>query len=102
MSGMIRPTAAASAPVVAPPGSPHLRPATVRQSEGQGTVRLAAAGRPVAEDVSLRARTVRLRRAGEMPVDVSALNAAPPPRQWVEELDVREQWARQSAARRYE
>ncbi len=98
MSGMIRPTAAASAPVVAPPGSPHLRPATVRQE----TVRLAAAGRPVAEDVSLRARTVRLRRAGEMPVDVSALNAAPPPRQWVEELDVREQWARQSAARRYE
>jgi hypothetical protein len=94
--------AAASAPVVGPSAAPVLRPATVRQGAGQETVRL-----PVQGDLSLPgARTVDLRTAGHVPVgtaiDASALNGPPPPRQWADELDMREQWARQSAARRYE
>jgi hypothetical protein len=130
--------AAASAQVVAPPGSSVLRPATIRHVAGQETVRLSASGRPLAEDVSLRSRTVDLRAAGLVPdlreagpgpewrgagpgsglraagqvpdlreagqlsADASALNGPPSPRQWAEELDMREQRARQSAARRYE
>ncbi len=91
--------AAASAPVVTQAGGPLLRPSTIRQSPGQETVRLSVAG----DDRSLTgARTVDLRRSGQVVADASALNAPPPPRQWAEELDMREQRARQSAARRYE
>jgi len=77
------------------------------------------------DDVSLaRARTVDLRnpggravsrnpggrdhegRTGALPtvtdVDAAALNGPPATRQWADELDLREQRARQSAARRYE
>jgi hypothetical protein len=95
--------AAASAPVVAPSAAPVLRPATVRQGASQETVRLPVQG----EDLSLPgARTVDLRTVRHVPVrtaiDASALNSPPPPRQWADELDLREQRARQSAARRYE
>ncbi len=96
---LTRPTgsAAASAPVVTPAGAPVLRPSTARDTPGQETVRLSAAGDP-----SLgRARTVDLRHAG-LPADAGALNGPPAPRQWADELDMREQRARQSAARRYE
>ena len=61
------------------------------------------------DDISLsRARTVDLRNpegrglpsvAG---MDASALNGPPTSRRWADELDLREQRARQSAARRYE
>lgn len=89
--------ATASAPVVTPPGGPLLRPAAVRRS-GEETVRLS-----LGQDAGLRgARTVDLRRPAQMAADASALNGPPAPRQWAEELDLREQWARQSAARRYE
>ena len=91
------PVAAASAPV-APPSGSLLRPATLGEIPGQETVRLSTA-----ENSSLsRARTVDLRRSGPVPVDAGALNGPPAPRQWADELDMREQWARQSAARRYE
>jgi hypothetical protein len=91
--------ATASAPVVGASAEPLLRPATVRQSPGQETVRLQVAG----EDPSLgRARTVDLRHSARPPADASALNGPPAPRQWADELDMREQRARQSAARRYE
>ena len=89
-------SAAASAPVVTSSGSPTLRPAAVRLA-GQETVRLSAAGDPSPG----RARTVDLRHAG-LPADAGALNGPPAPRQWADELDMREQRARQSAARRYE
>jgi hypothetical protein len=61
------------------------------------------------DDLALsRARTVDLRNpegrgAPTMPdVDASALNGPPTSRAWTERLDLREQRARQSAARRYE
>ncbi len=99
-------SAAASAPVVAQAAAPVLRPATVRQP-GAETVRLPGPKEFAMDDVSLsRARTVDLRSVGQVPVgtamDASALNGPPAPRQWADELDMRQQRARQSAARRYE
>ena len=98
---LTRPTgsAAASAPVVTPAGGPVLRPATVGDAPGQETVRLSAAG----DGSPTGARTVDLRRSGYLPADASALNGPPAPRQqWVDDVDMRQQRARQSAARRYE
>jgi hypothetical protein len=61
------------------------------------------------DDLSLsRARTVDLRNLESRgvpavtDVDASALNGPPASRAWSEQLDLREQRARQSAARRYE
>ncbi len=95
-------SAAASAPVVTPTGAPMLRPASIRDVPGQETVRLSTAGGPMADPSLGRARTVDLRRSGPLPEDASALNGPPAPRQWADELDMRQQRARQSAARRYE
>lgn len=91
--------ATASAPVVTPAADPVLRPAAVRQSTGQETVRLSLEG---ADPGLPGARTVDLRQSAQVAADASALNGPPAPRQWADELDLREQWARQSAARRYE
>lgn len=93
------PPVAAVAVVSAP--APTLRPATIRQSISDEFAN---------DGLSLsRARTVDLRRpqSGSLPtvvtaVDASALNGPPPTRQWADELDLREQRARQSATRRYE
>ena len=92
-------SAAASAPVVTASGAPLLRPAAVPDLPGQETVRLSAA----VDGSVARARTVDLRRSGHMAADASALNGPPAPRQqWADELDMRQQRARQSATRRYE
>ena len=92
--------ASGSAPVVAQAVAPVLRPATVREptsSEGSAM-----------DDPSLcGARTVDLHEPGEKTVplitavDAGALNGPPPSRPWADELDLRRQRARQSAARRY-
>ena len=93
-------------------GSP-IRPAAVGLLAGP-----AAAGSPAPPalpppTVTVRTRvdlsrypTVDLREHiapdGRESVDASALNGPPSSRQWAEELNLREQRARQSAARRYE
>ena len=97
-SAMPRP---ARAGTVAPP-PPMLRPAVIPR---------AAADEYATEDLSLRgARTVDLRirdgRGAAAPalaeVDAAALNGPPVIGQWTDERDLRQQRARQSAARRYE
>jgi hypothetical protein len=74
---------ASAAPPVS--GSPSLRPAAVRQN--------------TAETVS---GTRGEDRWGAPAMDASALNGPPVTRPWTEDLDDRQQRARQSAARRYE
>jgi hypothetical protein len=90
--------ATASAPVVAQARKPVLRPAAVRHPMF-GADELAG-------DLSLGGATVDLRRPDRGAVvtamDASALNGPPPTRQWADEMDLRRQRARQSAARRYE
>jgi hypothetical protein len=63
-----------------------------------GPVRTAAPGSPGAETVRLSPAVIA-RVAG---ADASALNGPPVIRQWTDDLDDRQQRARQSAARRYE
>jgi hypothetical protein len=92
---------AAGAGTVAPP-PPMLRPAVIPR---------AAPDEYATEDISLRrARTVDLRnrdgRGAVAPtiaeVDAAALNGPPVTGQWTDDRDLRQQRARQSAARRYE
>ena len=103
------PRPAGTGTVTPPP--PMLRPAVIPRT---------VPGEFPMDDVSLsRARTVDLRervdraiargadgRGGALPtvteVDAAALNGTPATRQWADELDLREQRARQSAARRYD
>jgi predicted signal transduction protein with EAL and GGDEF domain len=75
-------------------------------------VRPSTAARPVPDDLSLRrARTVDLRGSVSVPavpmpsaaqIDAGGLNGPAASRQWAEQLDARQQWARQTATRRYE
>jgi len=58
------------------------------------------------DDPALRwMRTVDLRGYRPMPateIDASLLNGPPAPTPWLDQLDARQQWARQAATRRYE
>jgi hypothetical protein len=93
----------------APPSRP-LRPAAPPAASGPQVPSAPRASEFAMDDLSLsRARTVDLRNPdgrGVVPsiadVDASALNGPPTSRTWTDDLDLREQRARQSAARRYE
>jgi hypothetical protein len=69
------------------------------------TITRAAVARPAAARAEVNVAGMRSSgmRADTVPeIDAAALNGPPASRQWADELDMRQQRARQSAARRYE
>jgi hypothetical protein len=105
VAGMLaRPSTPAATRVAAVPAErPVLRPAAIRDDPALSRAKTAdLRGRVTDVRVGVPDGLAESPMPAVTEIDAGALNGPPASRGWAEQLDARQQWARQSATRRYE